>query len=92
MLALLKAEPEVICQRMLDNPNTAEGEPTRGVVQDEDVEHVLQRFEEEFEWSMIGNKIVLDTTAATVAETVAEFLEKLEPYLSESDLRRRVTR
>ncbi len=92
VLALLKAEPEVICQRMLDNPNTAEGEPTRGVVQDEDVEHVLQRFEEEFEWSMIGNKVVLDTTAATVAETVAEFLEKLEPYLSESDLRRRVTR
>ena len=88
VLVLLKAEPEVIRQRMRDNPNTAAGEPTRGVVQDEHVEHVLGRFDEEFEWSLIRNKIVLDTTAAAVQETLTQFLEKLEPYLTESDLQR----
>ena len=63
---------------MRGNPTTAEGEPTRGVVQDEDVEYILKRFEEEFEWSLIRNKIVLDTTAATVEETLAEFLAKFD--------------
>ena len=87
-LVLLKAQPEVIRRRMRDNPNTEEGEPTRGVVRDEDLEYVLARFEEEFEWSLIRHKIVLDTTAATVEETLTEFLEKFVPCLAESDLRR----
>jgi len=78
VLVLLKAESEIIRQRMRDNPTTAEGEPFRGVVQDEDVEYILKRFEEEFEWSLIRNKIVLDTTAATVEETLAEFLAKFD--------------
>ena len=46
VLVLLKAEPPVIRQRMRDNPDTAEAEPTRGVVREEDVEYVLGRFEE----------------------------------------------
>ena len=58
---------------MRGNPTTAEGEPTRGVVQDEDVEYILKRFEEEFEWFLIRNKTVLDTTAATVEEFLVKF-------------------
>ena len=88
VLVLLKADPEVIRQRMRNNPDPTEGEPTRGVVQDEGAEYVLARFEEEFEQSLIRNKIILDTTAATAEETLTEFLEKHEPYLTQSDLRR----
>ena len=88
VLTLLKAAPEVIRQRMRENPTTEEGEPTRGVVQEKDVEYVLQRFEEEFEWSLIENKIVVDTTSSTVEETLAQFLEKFEPYLTQADRQR----
>ena len=64
------------------------GEPTRGVVQEEHVVFVLERFEEEFEASLLKNKIVLDTTASTVDETLKEFVEKARPFLTESDRKR----
>jgi len=88
VLVLLRAEPDVIRQRMRESPDTEEGEPTRGVVEEEDVEHVLVRFEQEFEWSLIKNKIILDTTAASVPATLSEFLEKLTPHLTEADVHR----
>ena len=88
LLILLKAAPEVIRQRMREQPTAAADAPMRGVVQEADIEYVLQRFEEEFEWSLIGNKMVLDTSTATVAETMAEFLAKFSPYLTENDKKR----
>ena len=81
ILVLMKATPEVIRARMF-------GEPTRGVVRDKDVEHVLARFEEEFETSLIKNKRVLDTTSATLEETMAEFVEGVTPLLSDADRER----
>ena len=97
VLVLMKATPEVIRARMAANyfPDAATverqkrsklfGEPTRGVVQDKDVEYVLTRFQEEFDASLIGNKLVLDTTGASVEETLAEFLKGVTPLLSEAD-------
>lgn len=100
ILVLMKATPEVIRARMAANTyvdaETLErqklsklfGEPTRGVVQDKDVEYVLARFEEEFEASLINNKLVLDTTSATLEETMAEWLEGITPLLSDADRER----
>ena len=100
VLVLMKATPEVIRARMAANtyPDVATverqkksklfGEPTRGVVKEEDVEHVLARFEEEFEASLIPNKMVLDTTSATVEETLAEFVAGVQPFLSTTDKER----
>ena len=100
ILVLMKATPEVIRARMAANTyvdaETLErqklsklfGEPTRGVVQDKDVEYVLARFEEEFEASLIKNKLVLDTTSATLEETMAEFVAGITPFLSKADLER----
>ena len=100
VLVLMKATPDVIKKRMRANiyPNLETvnvqrksklfGEPTRGVVREEDVELVLKRFEEEFEASLIKNKIVLDTTSSTVAETLEEFVKKVQPFLTESDHKR----
>ena len=97
VLVLMKATPEVIRERMAENffPDAAtverqkrskqDGEPTRGVVQDKDVDYVLARFEEEFEASLIKNKLVLDTTSATVEETLAEFVTGVTPLLSDAD-------
>ena len=67
---------------MKENPHTHQ------VVQEKDIEYVLQRFEEEFEASLIQKRIVLDTTTATVEETLAEFVEKYEPFHTNADLLR----
>ena len=78
-LVLVKARPEVIAQRMRDEPRKY------GVVKEEDIDHVLGRFKEEFEASKIANKITLDTSDAAPEETFAEFVRQYEPFLSESD-------
>jgi len=94
VLVLMKATPEVIRERMRRNePVYAQGGfgfgvPTRGVVQDKDVEHVLERFEQEYQWSNLRNKFTLDTSDATVDETIAEFLAKNEPFISDVDKQR----
>ena len=82
VLVLFKASPEVIAKRMKENPHTHQ------VVQEKDIEYVLQRFEEEFEASLIQKRIVLDTTNVTVEDTLAEFVEKYEPFHTDADLLR----
>ena len=64
----------------------------RQVIEDKDVELVLQRFEEAFEASTIPQKITLDTSEATPEKTLAEFTEKVEPYLTERDRARMAER
>jgi len=82
VLVLFKASPEVIKKRMVNTPHTHQ------LVQDTDVEHVLERFEEEFHASLIQRRFVLDTTTATVAETLAEFGTKYEPFHTQIDRER----
>ena len=100
VLVLVEASPDVIKERMRANVSpdaeTTEaqrrskpfGEPTRGVVREEDVALVLDRFREEFAASMLRNKMVLDTTSATPEETLAEFVEKMEPFFTGADRER----
>ncbi len=82
VLILVKASPEVIAKRMKENPHKYP------VVPERDIADVLQKFEEAYQNSSIKSKIMLDTSTATVDETVAEFSEKIQPYLSESELMR----
>ena len=79
VLILLKASPQVIARRMKEEPHDS------SPLQEKDIEHVLQRFEEEYEKSRIPNKFTLDTSTATVEETLAEFVERIDPFLEESD-------
>ena len=64
---------------MKENPHP------RGVLQDKDVEYVLERFEEEYERSLIRKKFTLDTTDATVEETFKDFLKAMEPHFRPID-------
>lgn len=82
VLIRLHAAPAVIRKRMAQSPHPYP------VVPEEDVEHISQRFEEEYENSLIQQKFTLDTSTATVAESVADFAAKIQPYLTESDLLR----
>ena len=76
---LVKATPEVIRRRMEENPHED------GLVKDKDIEYVLKRFEEEHERSLIRNKLVIDTSIATVEESLAEFLKMYEPLITDKD-------
>ena len=82
VLVLVEAAPDVIRKRMVESPHPYP------VVPEEDVEHINQRFQEEFDNSLIRQKFTLDTSVATVAESVAEFAAKIQPYLTAGDLLR----
>ena len=86
VLVMVKASAEVIRRRMRQSPRP------RCVVRDRDVELVLDRFQEEYDSSLITRRFALDTTAAPVKETFHEFLRKMWPHLTQVDLLRLVPR
>ncbi len=79
VLVLVKASPEVIRRRMRENPHH------NGVLQEKDIERVLRRFEEEYEASLLRNKLAIDTTDATVDESLGEFAEKIQRFITDAD-------
>ena len=85
ILIHVKVSPEVIATRLRTNPHP------RGVLQEQDIEYVLARFEEEVFNSSIRYKFALDTSSATVDETMAEFERQISPYLQEADRLRMLT-
>ena len=85
VLVLVTASPEVIRRRMREAPHE------NAVVQEKDIELVLRRFEEESERSSLTHKFVLDTSTATVKETLAEFVQKIKPHLTQTDRLRILT-
>lgn len=68
LMVLLRATPEAIRERSANDPH-----PTT-MVPDGDVELVLRRFEDEFANSTIPNKLTIDTSTASVDESVDKFL------------------
>ena len=85
VLVLMRASTEVVRGRMRSAPHAD------GVVRDEDIECLLQRFDEEFERSAIRSKFTLDTTDSTPEDTFTEFLCKMEPFWTEGDRLRMLT-
>ena len=79
VLVLMKASPEVIRQRMHESPHP------KSLLQEQDVPFVLDRFQEEFDRSLIDRRFTLDTTDATVEETFQEFVQRIARYLTPKD-------
>ena len=79
VLVLLKASPEVIARRMKETPHG------HSIVQEKDIELVLQRFDEACTSSLIRKKMILDTSDATVEETLEEFVANVKPHLTQAD-------
>ena len=71
VLVLMKASPEVVRQRMRENPHP------QCILKDQDVELVLRRFEEEYNQSWMRRRFMLDTSDSTVEETLQEFLQHI---------------
>ena len=82
VLCHVTATPEVIRNRMAENPHP------NGILKDKDVELVLERFREEFERSRLRHKIELDTSDATVEETMMDFVRKVAPHFTDHDRER----
>ncbi len=79
VLILCQASPTVIRSRMKEKPKE------HGIVKEKDVDLVIRRFEEEYERSLIKNKFTVDTGNQTPSESLAEFVEKYEPYITDAD-------
>ena len=79
VLVLLKASPEAIAKRLKDSPHP------RGVLKEQDIEHVLARFDEEVASSTLRYRLTYDTTEMTPKEPLAQFVKDIGPHLSESD-------
>jgi hypothetical protein len=79
VLVLMKASPEVVRQRRAEMPRPA------CPITEQDVELILDRFDEEFNNSLILRRFTLDTSSASVDETMDEFVQTIEPLLSAKD-------
>ena len=79
VLVLCQASPEAIKRRMRERPHVD------AVLQENDVELVLGRFEEEYELSLFKNKITVDTGSKTVDESLEEFVGKYEEHISDAN-------
>ena len=66
VLVLMKASPETIRSRVEEGKSPFPARHADTLFQAKDAEIVLERFEEQYESSLIPSKFVLDTTAASV--------------------------
>ena len=55
------------------------------------MEHVVQRFQEEYDNAIFFNRIELDTSSAPVEETLADLVDQMGPYWTEFDRLRMLT-
>ena len=85
ILVLVKASAEVIRQRM------REVEHPTSLFQEKDIEYVLGRFQEEFDNSLIRQRFAIDTAKTTVDESLEEFVQKVDHYITPEDRQRIVS-
>ena len=75
----VKASPEVISRRLKESPHA------NGILKEKDVEEAVRRFEDAANGAQSRRKFEIDTSTATVQETMTEFVEKVEGHLTEMD-------
>ena len=79
VLVLVHASAEVIRRRMRQSPRS------RGILEEDDVELVLERFADEYRDSLIPGRFELDTTTASAKETLVEFRHRVREHLPVTD-------
>lgn len=82
VLVLMTADPATVAGRVESHPRV------RGILKERDIPFVLDRFQEEYEASFIRRKFTLDTTNTTPQQTLAQFVDHIQPHLSKVDRRR----
>ncbi len=82
VMVLLKAETEVVRQRMSQHPNPS------SPVREEHIEMLLKRFHEEFDNTLIRRRFIIDTSKLTVEDAFQAWLKGIEPYFTAIDILR----
>ncbi len=83
VLVLVKASPDVVRDRMRQ-----EARPQCPLKNSQDVEFVLDRFQEVYTNSILDAKITIDTTSTSSSETLQDFVRQVEPHLRPVDRQR----
>ena len=86
ILILLTASPDVIAKRMEENPHEY------NVIKKEDIPMLVNRFNEEFNRSLIQKKIRIDTSNLTSEELFEQFMSSVVNHLSTEELVRMLAR
>ena len=84
VLVLLTAAATTVAERMAARPRPR----VRGILKERDIPYVLDRFQDEYDASLIERKFTLDTTDTMPQRTVADFVDRIHPHLSEVDRQR----
>jgi hypothetical protein len=85
VLVLMTASPETIRQRVQKGDSPFPDRHVHTRFQEKDTEVVLDRFQEEYDTSLLPRKFILDTTDASVEESLAEFKQKIKPHVTTED-------
>ena len=91
ILVLIKASPEVIRERMAKGDSPFPGRHKDTYFRAEDAEQVLELFQEQYEVSLIRRKMEIDTTNASVAESLQEFIGQVAHFVTNADRLRILT-
>ena len=91
ILVLIKASPEVIRERMAKGDSPFPGRHKDTYFRAEDAEQVLELFQEQYEVSLIRRKMEIDTTNASVAESLQEFISQVAHFVTDADRLRILT-
>ncbi len=86
VLGLVQASPDVIARRMGETPRE------NGVLREKDIKQVVDAFAREHGESRIRHKIALDTSEASVDETMKDFVRQIEAHLTDHDRTRIIIR
>ena len=84
-LVLLKASADVIRRRRQDDA------APKPYPKEQDIELVLERFDEEYSRSLIRRRMTIDTSESTPTESLEDFVKKIQTHLTSSDQLRMLT-
>lgn len=85
VLVLMKASPDAIVTRIESGESPFPRRHTDTLFKARDAEVVLERFDEQYEESLIVRKFVIDTTVLTVEDSLLQFKANVVQYLTSED-------
>ena len=81
VLVLVKATPEKIKERVIAGESLFPERHKGSLMKSEDIDYILERFQTLYDQSIIKNKFEIDTSSATVKDSISEFISNVEPIL-----------
>ena len=92
ILVLMKASTETIEERVKEAKSPFPSRHEHTYFDVKDTQTVSDRFEEQFDNSLITNKFVLDTTTNTLKESLQQFKHQIKPFITSKDRLRLLSR